>query len=130
MNLDYLAQRVATVGLRKSQAIFMTDPEGTVAFHTGLPQVEWGRRMLVDYPPVRSAIMGVPGRERERGSPLHDVRIVATLRSARHGWVIGVSVPRDEVLQAVQADLVCRLLLFSGVLAFAGLVPDGYQPAP
>jgi len=122
LDLDYLVQRVGTVGLRKSQAIFVTDPEGTIVLHTLLAREEWGRRSLSDYPPVQSALSGVPGREREIMSLLGDVRMVATVGTAKYGWVVGVSLSRAEALQPVQDDLARRLLLFSGVLVFAGLV--------
>lgn len=122
MNLEYMAQRVGTVGLRDSQAIFMTDPQGTVAFHTGLGREEWGRRSLEDYGPVRTALSGVSARERGVETPFGDVRIVAATRTTKYGWVVGVSVPKDRVLQPIQADLARQLVLFSGVLAFAGLV--------
>ena len=42
LSMDYLARRVATVGLRPSQAIFLTDQEGTIGFHTALPRGDWG----------------------------------------------------------------------------------------
>ena len=122
LDLNYLSQQLSTVDVRASQAIFLTDPEGTLAFHTRLPREEWGRRSLADLPPVQSALGGVPGREREMRGATGDIRMVATTRTARYGWVVGVSVPTAEVLQPVQADLARRLLLFVAVLIFAGLV--------
>lgn len=122
LDLDYLARSVATVGLRQSQAIFVTDPEGTIAFHTLLAREEWGRRSLADFSPVRSALGGVPAREREARGATGDLRMVAAIRTAKHGWVVGVSVPTSDALRPVQADLLRRLLLFASALAFAGLL--------
>ncbi|MBI2954868.1 MAG: MEKHLA domain-containing protein, partial [Chloroflexi bacterium] len=122
LNLDYLAQRVSTVDLRESQAIFVTDEDGTVVFHTGLPHEEWGRRSLAEYAPVRSALEGVPACDLNVVAPQGDVRIVATTRTTNHGWAVGVSIPSSEVLQPLQDELVRRLLAFSAVVVFAGLV--------
>lgn len=121
LDLDFLARRVETVGVRKSQAIFATDPNGTVAFHTLLPREEWGRRSLADYRPIQSALREGTAQEPEMLSPMGDVRIVAATRTARYGWVVGVSVPRSAALQPVRADLAYRLLLFSIVVVLAGL---------
>ena len=122
LDLDYFAQRVSTVGLRKSQAIFVTDLDGTVAFHTLLSPQEWGHRNLSDYTPVRSALSGAHGRERAITSPMGDIRIAATTRTDKYGWVVGVSVSRDTAIRPLQAELFSRLLTFVGVMAFASLV--------
>lgn len=122
LNIDYLVQRVSTVGLRQFQAIFVTDPAGTIAFHTALLRAEWGHRNLSDYPPVQSALRGVPAREREIVSPIGDVRMVAVTQTAKYGWIVGVSIPKDVALQPIQTDLFRQLLVFLFVLVLTGLV--------
>ncbi len=122
LDVDYLAQRVSTVGLRESQAIFITDPHGTILFHTLLPREDWGRRSFADHPAVRLAIQGTQSSEQETSTPLGDVRLVAAVPTAKYGWVSGVSVDAAEALGPLQTGLLTRLLLFSAVLLFAGLV--------
>ncbi len=122
LDLDDLAKRLQAVRLDRSQAIFLTDPEGTVAFHTSLPHDLWGHISLSDYGPVRSALNGLPALEANFASLVGDMRMVSATRTPEHGWVVGVSIPTALALQPVQDDLVRRLLLYAGALGFAGLV--------
>lgn len=85
LDLNYLVQRLATVSMLKSQAIFLTDTQGTVAFHTGLPREEWGHRCLSDYSSIRSALSGVPAVERGITSPLGDERITVATPTPKYG---------------------------------------------
>ncbi|MDP2659845.1 MAG: PAS domain S-box protein [Dehalococcoidia bacterium] len=122
LDLEHLAQHLQTVRLDRSQAIFLTDPEGTVALHTSLPHDQWGRISLSDYGPVQSALIGMPALEPSMMSLLGDVRMVSTTRTPIYGWVVGVSIPTSVALQPVQDDLVQRLLLYAVAVGFAGLV--------
>lgn len=90
LDLEYLAQRLQVVKLNKSQAIFLTDSEGTAALHTLLPHEDWGRRSLSSLPPVRSALHGVPALERNISGILGDARMISTTRTEKYGWVVGV----------------------------------------
>ncbi|MDO8690687.1 MAG: diguanylate cyclase [Dehalococcoidia bacterium] len=122
LDLEHLAEHLQTVRLDRSQAIFLTDPEGTVAIHTSLPHDQWGHISLSDYGPVRSALNGRPALEPDMMSLSGDVRMVSTTRTPEYGWVVGVSIPTSVALQPVQDDLVRRLLLYIATMGFAGLV--------
>jgi signal transduction histidine kinase len=122
MSVDYLAERLSTVGLRKSQAIFLADPRGTLVFHTLLPPDRWGQLDFSDHLAVRSALQGQALRARDVSSPLGDARLTAAVPTPRYGWVASVSIAADEAVAPLQRALILRLLLFVGVVLLAGLL--------
>ncbi len=116
LDLDYLARSLQVVRFSNSQAIFLTSPDGMLALHTLLPQREWGQRNLSSFPPVHSALDGVPALERNMEGLLGDMRMISTVRTEKYGWVVGVSIPVAEALQPIRDSLTRQLLLFAGSL--------------
>ncbi|TAK36976.1 MAG: HAMP domain-containing protein [Chloroflexota bacterium] len=120
LDLDYLAQRVETIGVRPSQGIFLSDTQGTMVFHTLLAREEWGQRSLADYPPVQTALGGAPARIREMKGLSGDERIVSATRTPKYAWVVGVSTPVAVALAPLQDTLRYSLLFLSGAIVFSG----------
>jgi signal transduction histidine kinase len=129
LRMGDLAQRIQDVPLHPGQAVFLADPAGRLAFHTGLPSTAWGVRDLSGQPAVRGALAGQPvltlGFE---GLADGEARAAALLTSPRHGWLVSTTWQEEAALGATTRAWRGRMLLFAtvallsllGVLAVSG----------
>lgn len=123
LRLDRLAQRMRGIGLRPGQALFVTDGQGRLVFHTSRQEVTWEERDLSGQPQVQQALAGEPVLSTEfRGLRRDDRRIAALVPTAQHGWLVGVTWSTQEAF--AEMGRVHRLQL-AAFVALALLVLAG-----
>ncbi len=115
-------EKLATVGLREGQAIYLADTTGRLAFHTARPDLSWEERDVSSHPPVRSALEGIPFRSASTRGIFGDERLVATARTPKYGWVVGVSVPTQIALAPLQQDMQIKLLGYAVMIVVTLLI--------
>ncbi|MCL5960393.1 MAG: PAS domain-containing protein [Chloroflexi bacterium] len=114
--LEALSHRLEGVALRPEQNILLADNTGTMAFHTGLPELPWEERNLGEFEPVKEALKGRPTEVRHFASPLlGEARIGAFTPTPKYGWVVGVTVREDAALAPVITALRDQLLGFGAI---------------
>lgn len=123
LQLERLAQRMRGIGLRPGQALFVTDGQGRLVFHTSRQEMTWEERDLSQRPEVQQALAGGPVLSTEfRGLRMKDRRIAALVPTAQHGWLVGVTWGTHEAFE--EMGRVHRLQL-AAFVALALLVLAG-----
>lgn len=122
VELESLAARLRSVGLRPGQGIYLLDPTGRLAFHTGLPELAWDQRDLSATPEVRAALAGEKVQSANYRSPLlGEVQAAALVPTPRHGWVVGVTWPAAVAFGPLEAAFRLKLLTF-GLIGLASVL--------
>ncbi len=119
---ELLAQGYSAARLRPGQAILLTDPRGQLAFNTLRPDLTLDvSQVYRESENIKGALAaGSPMLNPDYLSPLlGDRRMAALLRTPRHGWVVGVSIPRDVALEPSRLLFRKQLLAWAGTLCFS-----------
>ena len=116
LRADQLAERYREVQLLPGQTIFLVDHTGRLAFYTARPDLSYEESgVFADLEPVREALAGRPQKVADFTSPVsHDQRLAAFAPTPKHGWAVGISVPREMAFEP--ATTVFRELLFAFTL--------------
>jgi signal transduction histidine kinase len=121
MSTEQLAEHYQETRLRPGQTILLLNQEGRLVFHTGQrnPSPE-DLNAYRNLPVVRSALSGTPSTISAFESPIfHDVHLGAFVPTSPHGWVVGVTIPREVALAPAYAALHRNLAAFAFLLLFS-----------
>ncbi|HYO56182.1 ATP-binding protein [Archangium sp.] len=118
MRTDLLEQRYVGARLQPGQALFLADPKGRMAFHTGNPELSFEQsNAFADFEPLRAALKGISSRLARFISPLHgDERLGAFVPVPRYLWAVGVTIPYDIAMAPLYERARARLAAFGGIL--------------
>ncbi|TAK28885.1 MAG: sensor histidine kinase [Chloroflexota bacterium] len=120
LTFDELTGKIAHVGLQPPRDVFLADPTGRVGLHSGRTDLTWEERKIAEWAPFANALRGELVRMAEVRSPfLGDIRAVAAVRSARYGWVAGVSESNERLMAPVWESLREHLIWYLPTLGFA-----------
>lgn len=121
VELELLAQRLATVQLSPGQAVFIAGPSGDLAYHTQLALLPLAEGLdFANVPQVQLARTGQLVRTTDYTSPItSEVRAAALVPSPRHGWVVGVTWSNHEAFGSVEVAHQRQLLAFTFVALLA-----------
>ncbi len=124
MQTEILAQRYMGARGHSRQVIFLADPTGRLAFHTGYPELPYARSgAFLPFEPLQLALAGTPVQLDRFTSPLdRDVSLGAFVPTPKYGWVVGVSTPRETALAPLYQWLRAKLVVFMGVLMLGTLM--------
>ena len=122
LSTHLLEQRYLAARRDSGQDIFLVDPQGRLAFHTGHPSLPFERSgALASLLPLREALAGRPTRVDPFRDPLDDQeQLGAFVPLSRYPWAVGVTVPRERALAPLHEGLRTRLGAFAGILALSG----------
>ncbi|MDY7225959.1 ATP-binding protein [Hyalangium rubrum] len=119
-----LEQRYLGSWLQPGQAIFLTDPSGRLAFHTGYPELPYSQSgAFLPFEPLQAALAGTPVQLDQFVSPLSkDASLGAFVPIPKYGWVVGVTTPREVALAPLYGSLRTQLTVFVGILLLSTLM--------
>ncbi|MDQ3263360.1 MAG: sensor histidine kinase [Myxococcota bacterium] len=121
LQLSNLKERLEKISLSEGQALFLIDPQGRLAFHSELSQLDWDRRDLSGLEAVRRALTGESVlTARFEGINKGEPRIAALIPTPHHGWVVGVSWRTRDAFGEMNRVRTSQLILFA-VIAFLAL---------
>jgi signal transduction histidine kinase len=121
MSTAQLAEHYQETRLRPGQTILLLNYEGRLVFHTAKrhPSPE-DMNAYRNLPVVRSALSGTPSTISAFESPIfHDLHLGAFVPTHPHGWVVGVTIPREVALAPAYAALQRNLAAFAVLLLFS-----------
>jgi PAS domain S-box-containing protein len=121
---DQLAYQFLDARLQQSQAVFLADSSGRMAFHTGASHLPYRQSAdLMHLAPLQAALAGIPIQVDSFENPFQgDEHMGALAPVPGYPWVVGVSLPRDVALAPVAHKLRYRLAAFSGMLLLSLLL--------
>ncbi len=124
LQTDLLSQRYMGARGDSQQAIFLADPTGRLAFHTGYPDLPYARSgAFLPFEPLQLALTGTTVQLDRFTSPLDkDVSLGAFVPTPKYGWVVGVSTPREVALAPLYQWLRAKLAVFFGILLLGTLM--------
>ena len=130
LSLERFPRSLETVQLAPAQQVFLADPSGILAFHTGIPDLTWEQRDISGYLPVQQALETGTFVGQEAHSLVGDVRIVVAITTPQYGWVVGVSVPPAVALAPTERVLQLALAAFGGVVVLSIFLALGLAELP
>jgi PAS domain S-box-containing protein len=124
MQTERLAQRYLPSRLQSGQDIFLMDPRGRLAFHTGYPLLSHAQSLVFSsWAPLREVLAGHRVMLDRFVHPLTQEPSLGVFEPIpRHPWVVGVAMPRDIALAPLYQGLHTKLLAFGGILLLSGLI--------
>ncbi|MFL5346158.1 MAG: ATP-binding protein [Hyalangium sp.] len=124
MQTELLQRRYAGARLQSGQEIFLVDPTGRLAFHTGYPHLAYAQSgAFFSFAPVYLALAGTPVQLDEFTSPLSKKpSLGAFVPTPRHRWAVGVMAPRSVALAPFDAWLRAKLGIFIVILMLSALM--------
>jgi PAS domain S-box-containing protein len=124
MQTDMLEQRYLGARFQSGQEILLIDPAGRLAFHTGHPNLTYEQGgAFLPFAPLQLALDGTPVKLERFTHPLtQQSSLGAFVPTSRHGWVVGVTAPRDVALAPLYVWLRAKLGAFLGILLLSTLL--------
>lgn len=124
MQTDILQRRYVGARLQSGQEIFLVDPTGRLAFHTGYPHLAYAQSgAFFSFAPVYLALAGTPVKLDEFTSPLSKKPYLgAFVPTPRHRWAVGVMAPQEVALAPFDAWLRAKLGIFIVILMLSALM--------
>ena len=92
LSLERLGEVMGTIRMSRGQALFLTDPTGRLAFHSGPTPESWAARDVSGHPEVPAARAGEAVLSTDfRGLQGGGRRIAALVPTPTQGWIVGVT---------------------------------------
>jgi PAS domain S-box-containing protein len=126
MEARQLAHRYLSARLQPGQVIFLADPNGRLAFHTGFPEFPYEQSSaLVGFEPLQATREGTQTQLERFTDPFSgDEHLGAFVSTSNDRWTVGVTAPRDIALAPLFERMRFKLVAFTGILLLSILLAE------